>query len=323
MLTAIAAVIGGLLLLGWSADRFIYGAAQTAIRLKVPRLSIGLIIVGIGTSAPEAFVSLSAALAGNSGIAIGNVYGSNITNIALVLGVTALIMPLIVHSDLLHRQLPMLLLINIGVMALMADGVLGRVDGVILLAGLLLVIYLLVRLSRSASPRDPVKAEFDIELKKEISLLRALVWVLVGLLVLIASARLLVWGAVNIALDLGVSDLVIGLTVVAVGTSLPELAASVTAALKGEHELAVGNVVGSNMFNFLLVLAMPALFAPGPFDSALLYRDAPLALVLTVILLLMARGLRGRRGYIMRWQGALLLTVFVSYLVFIYYGSLV
>jgi len=322
MMMSIAAIVTGLVFLVWSADRFIFGAAQTAVHFKVPPILIGLTIVSIGTSAPEMLVALSASLQNNPGLAIGNVYGSNIANIALVLGVTALVAPLAVNSATLRRELPILLLINVVVIALIFDGTLGQLDGVLLLIGLVVVMGILIRLSRSAGANDPIKTDFDKELKKQGSIAKALVWLVVGLIVLVASAKLLVWGAVNIAQAMGVSDLVIGLSIVAIGTSLPELAASVTGALKGEHDLVIGAIVGSNIFNFLLVLAMPALFAPGAFPAEVLYRDAPIALALTVALFLMAMGLR-KTGYIMRWEGAVLFAVFVAYMVFIYYQSLV
>ena len=322
MWVSIAAVVAGLALLVWSADRFIFGAAQTAVHMKVPPILIGLTIVSIGTSAPEALVALSAALQDNPGLAIGNVYGSNIANIALVLGVTVLVTPLAVKSVTLRRELPILLLINVLVIALMFDGTLGQIDGIILLVAMVIVMSVLVRLSHKASATDPIKTEFDEEIKEEGSLAKALVWLVVGLLILVGSAKLLVWGAVNIAIALGVSDLVIGLTIVAIGTSLPELAASITGALKGEDDLAIGNIVGSNIFNFLLVLAMPALFAPGTYAKEVLYRDAPITLALTVALFLMAIGLR-KPGYIMRWEGGLLFGAFIAYMVLLYYQSVV
>ncbi|NOX27537.1 MAG: calcium/sodium antiporter [Gammaproteobacteria bacterium] len=321
MMMSILAVITGLVFLVWSADRFIFGAAQTAVHFKVPPILIGLTIVSIGTSAPEALVSLSAALQGNPGLAIGNVYGSNIANIALVLGVTALVTPLAIRSETLRRELPILLIINVAVMALMFDGVLSQIDGILLLIAMFVVMTILIRLSRGVGVDDPIKSEFDEELKEQGSIAKALMWLIIGLVILVASAKLLVWGAVNIAHAMGVSDLIIGLSIVAIGTSLPELAASVTGALKGEHDLAIGNIVGSNIFNFLLVLAMPALFAPGPFAPEVLYRDAVIALSLTVALFLMAMGFR-KAGYIMRWEGAILFLSFIAYMVFIYYQSL-
>lgn len=321
MMMSILAVITGLIFLVWSADRFIFGAAQTAVHFKVPPILIGLTIVSIGTSAPEALVSLSASLQGNPGLAIGNVYGSNIANIALVLGVTALVTPLAIRSETLRRELPILLIINVAVMALMFDGVLSQIDGILLLVAMFVVMTILIRLSRDVGADDPIKSEFDEELKEQGSIAKALMWLAIGLVILVASAKLLVWGAVNIAHAMGVSDLIIGLSIVAIGTSLPELAASVTGALKGEHDLAIGNIVGSNIFNFLLVLAMPALFAPGPFAPEVLYRDAVIALSLTVALFLMAMGFR-KAGYIMRWEGAILFLSFIAYMVFIYYQSL-
>ncbi len=321
MLVSVVALVVGFALLVWSADRFIFGAAQTAVHLKVPPILIGLTIVSIGTSAPEALVSLSAAMQGNPGLAIGNVFGSNIANIALVLGVTVLVAPLAVQSVTLRRELPILLLINIGVIALMFDGVLGFVDGVILLVAMVVVMTILVKLSRTTSPEDPMKAEFEEEITEQGTMAKALFWLIVGLVILVASAKLLVWGAVNIAEALGVSDLVIGLTIVAIGTSLPELAATITGALKGEDDLAIGNIVGSNIFNFLLVLPMPGLVAPGPFAPEVLYRDAPITLALTVALFLMAIGLR-KPGYITRWEGGLLFACFIAYMVFLYYQSI-
>ena len=203
MMLSIAAIVVGLVFLVWSADRFIFGAAQTAVHFKVPPILIGLTIVSIGTSAPEMLVALSASLQNNPGLAIGNVYGSNIANIALVLGVTALVAPLAVHSATLRRELPILLLINVVVIALIFDGTLGQLDGVLLLIGLVVVMGILIRLSRSAGANDPIKTDFDKELKKQGSIAKALVWLVVGLIVLVISAKLLVWGAVNIAQAMG------------------------------------------------------------------------------------------------------------------------
>lgn len=303
----------------WGADRFVVGSAATARNLGVAPLVVGLTIVGIGTSAPEMLVSAVAAWQGNGGLSIGNAIGSNITNVALVIGAAAITRPLVVHSKIIRRELPLLLAIMAVVLVLMLDGTLGRWDGALLLGGMAALLawitYQGVRGRRDEI--DPLVAEYEAEIPEGMPTGRALVWLLVGLVVLLGSSHLLVWGAAHLTTHFGVSDLVIGLTVVAIGTSLPELAASVTAALKNEHDIAVGNVVGSNMFNLLGVLGLPGLIAPGPFDPAALNRDVPVMIGLTVILLLMARGF-GEHGRLSRVQGALLVAAFAGYLAVVY-----
>jgi cation:H+ antiporter len=284
MLLPTLAVLAGFVALTWGADRFVVGAAATARNLGMPTLVIGLTVVGFGTSAPEILVSSMAAWQGNTSLAVGNALGSNITNIALVLGATALITPLRVHSSVLRREFPVLMAIMLFTLALLTDGRLDRHDGLLLLAGLAV-----------AMP-----------------LSRALTWLLIGLLVLLGSARILVWGAVEIATLFGVSDLVIGLTIVAIGTSLPELAASVTSALKHEHDIAIGNIIGSNMYNLLAVLGLPALIHPADLPAEVLMRDYPVMIVLTLGLFAAAYGFRGA-GQINRVEGGLLLASFCGY----------
>jgi cation:H+ antiporter len=312
MLFAIAAIVSGLALLVWSADRFVIGAAGLARNLGVPPLLVGLTVVGFGTSAPEIVVSLMAAWQDNTGIAIGNAVGSNIANMGLILGATALVAPLTVRSDLLRREYPLLLAISAGTFVLLSDGHLDRRDGLILLAALATTLWLLVRIGLNRRGPDPLADEYDAEIPSGMPTGAAVAWFAVGLVLLVVSSRLLVWGAVEIATTLGVSDLVIGLTIVAVGTSLPELAASIASALKREHDLALGNVVGSNIWNLLAVLSAPALLAPGAVPPGVLGRDMPLMLVLTLALFAMARG-RGGTGLINRIEGALLLGVFLVY----------
>ncbi len=320
MLLAIAAVVIGLALLVWSADRFILGASATARNLGVSPMIIGLTIVGFGTSAPEMLVSAVAAFEGRPDIAVGNAIGSNITNIALVLAVAALIAPLTITSTTLRRELPVLMLIMALVLALILDGDLGRGDGLVLVAGLGLMLWWLIRIGLQ-DRNDPMVAEYLQEMPPGMPTGRALVWVVVGLLLLLASSRLLVWGAVEIAQAMGISELVIGLTVVAIGTSLPELAASVAGALKKEYDIAIGNVIGSNMFNLLAVLAMPALISPGALAPDLLVRDYPLMIALTLALFFMAFGFRGRPGRINRIEAAILLAVFIGYLIVLFRTS--
>jgi len=316
---AFAAILVGFGLLVWGADRFVIGAAAIARNLGVSTLIIGLTIVGFGTSAPEMLVSAVAAWQGNPGLAIGNALGSNIANIGLILGITALISPIVVQSNMLKREFPVLLLTMLAGLALMADGDLGRLDGLLLLAGLVLMIVWLVRQGMKTRS-DPLQSEIEAEVPGRMRMGPALMWFVVGLLVLLASSRLLVWGAVSIAHALGVSDVMIGLTIVALGTSLPELAASVVSVLKGEHDLAIGNVVGSNMFNLLAVLGMPGVIRPGSFPAEILSRDFPVMIGLTLLLFVMACGLRGP-GHINRYEGSALLGVYIGYMTLLYFES--
>lgn len=314
MLWFIAAVVAGLMVLVWSADQFVAGAAGLARALGISTLIIGLTIVAFGTSAPEMLVSAVAALQGNSGLAIGNAVGSNIANMALVLGVTALIAPLAVHSRTLSREFPLMLLVMVVSWLLLWNGELSRLDGIVLLAGILAVILWTIHLARTSGVEDPLIEELTEEIPEAMPRRRAWWLLLSGLVLLLASSKLLVWGAVGIAQYYGVSDLVIGLTIVAIGTSLPELAASVAAARKNEHDIAVGNVVGSNLFNILAVLGIAGTIGPGAVDPAVLYRDFPLMLALAVALYLMARGFNHNgHGLIKRWAGMVLLLVFLGY----------
>lgn len=314
---SVLAVIAGFALLVWGADRFVHGASATARNLGVSPLIIGLTIVGFGTSAPEILVSISAALEGNPALAVGNALGSNITNIALVLGVTALICPLVVKSETLRREYPAMFAVMLLALVLSMDGDLTRVDGFILLGGLGLMIYWMVNLGLRKNRVDPMEIEYANEIP-QISTLSAIIWLFLGLIVLLISSRILVWGSINIAKEVGVSDLVIGLTIVAIGTSLPELAASVMSALKKEPDIAIGNVIGSNMFNLLAVLGLPGAIAPLTLDEAVLSRDFPYMIGLSIALFTMAYGFR-KHGRINRIEGGILLSSYIAYLVLLYY----
>jgi len=322
MLLDIAAIIAGITLLVWGADRFVIGASGIASNLGLPPMIIGLTIVGFGTSAPEILVSGMAAIQGNTGLAIGNSLGSNIANIGLILGITALIVPLNVHSDTLRREYPILLVVSLGTLLLIMDGSLGRVDGMVLLAGLVAMLFAMVRIGTRSLASDPITAEILDELPETMTTAKAVFNFSLGLAVLLFSSRILVWGAVNIATAYGVSDLIIGLTIVALGTSLPELAASIASALKNEHDLAIGNVIGSNMYNLLAVLAVPGLIAPGPFDPLVLTRDMPMMIGLTLALFIISYGFGGA-GRINRIEGFLLLLAFLAYqgVLFMHTGS--
>jgi cation:H+ antiporter len=318
MLMSWLAVLGGLIFLVWSAERFVHGAAGLARNLGVSPLIIGMTIMGFGTSAPEMLVSGMAASSGNPGMGIGNALGSNIANIALVLGATALIMPLTVGSGILRREFPVLFAVTLLAGVLMLDGELGNLDGAILLGSTALLIGWMIWLGKQAPTVDEhavdsLATEFESEIPTDLSTGQAVFWALLGLVALVLSSKLLVWGAVDIARDLGISDLVIGLTIIAIGTSLPELAASVMSALKGEDDMAVGNVIGSNMFNLLAVLALPGLIAPSVLDPAVLQRDFPVVVALTLVLFLVAYGFKGP-GRINRLEGGLLLAAFAAYM---------
>jgi len=321
MLVSIALILVGFALLIWSADRFVMGAAALARNMGISPLLIGLTIVGFGTSAPEILVSGMASLQGNQGLAIGNALGSNIANIGLILGITAIVVPLAVNSDILRKEYPLLLFVSMASYVIVMDGNLGRTDGAILLSGLFISMFILVKIGKRRQKSDVLAQEFTDEIPSDMSSGQSIMWFCIGLVVLLIGSRLLVTGAVDIARTFGVSDLVIGLTIVAIGTSLPELATSITSALKGEHELAVGNIIGSNLYNLLAVLAIPGLLSPGPVAQEILNRDMPVMLGLTLALFLMGRG-RDGKGSINRLAGAILLLVFVAYQSWVYYGSL-
>jgi len=310
------AIVAGFLMLAWGADRFVDGAASIARVLGVSPMIIGLTIVSLGTSAPEIVVAIMASAGGAPGLAIGNALGSNIANIGLVLGVTALIVPVAVRSHLLRREMPALFMIMLLALGLIMDGVLGRIDGLVLLAGLVLLFWWLIVLGLRGR-QDVLQAEYAKAIPDEHSVKLPVMWFLGGLLVLVAGSRLVVWGSVQVAHEFGVSDLVIGLTLVAIGTSLPELMASVVSVWKKEPDIAIGNVVGSNMVNMLAVLSMPALIYPSAVEPQILSRDMPVMFAFTIALLAMAYGLRGS-GRIGRLQGMFLLASFCAYLFLLY-----
>ena len=311
MLLPIAAIIVGLLLLIWSADRFVDGAAATARHFGMPQLLIGIVIIGFGTSAPEMIVSALSALNGNPGIALGNAYGSNITNIGLILGLTALVLPLAVNSQVLKQELPILIFVTALSAFLIMDGDVLRLDAWILLG--IFFIYMGWTIWTGLRNRDDslvhdVKEE--LQEQEYMSLAKALMWVVIGLALLMGSSQLLVWGAVEIARYFGVSDLVVGLTIVAVGTSLPELASSIAAARKNEVDLAVGNIIGSNLFNTLAVVGLAGAIAPMQIEQEVFTRDMPVMSVLTVLLLVFGFG---KKGQINRIKGLILLLAYIGY----------
>jgi len=312
MITAFLAIAFGLALLVWSADRFVEGSAATARHFGMPPLLIGMVIVGFGTSAPEMVVSAISASQGNPGIALGNAYGSNITNIALILGLTALISPIAVHSQVLRKELPILTAITGLAAWQLWDGDVTRTDALLLL-GVFVGLMVWTIWQGMQKKTDALGSEMEVELKVHaMPLRRGIIWLVVGLVLLIASSRILVWGAVEIAHAFGVSDLIIGLTIVAVGTSLPELASSIIATRKGEHDIALGNVLGSNLFNTLAVVGIAGTIHPMSVGPEVFSRDILVMAALTVSLFVIGYGLRGP-GRINRFEGAVLLACYVGY----------
>ena len=314
MILAIVAVILGLAVLVWSADKFVDGAVGIAEFCGMSTLLIGMVIVGFGTSAPELTVSAISASQGNPELALGNAYGSNIANIALILGTTALISPILMQRSVIRGDLPILIAVSLLSIALVWDGSVVRWNGVLLLVVFALVMgYSIWRELKKAR----VEASNSVEEEsagKQTSLGKSIFWLVLGLALLVASSRALVWGAVEIARTLGVSDLLIGLTIVAIGTSLPELASSIAAARKGENDLALGNIIGSNLFNTLAVVGLAATISPmDEIEKAVTYRDMPLMTALTVALIVLGFRRKGD-GRLNRIAGAILLAVYVGYL---------
>ncbi|MCB8890397.1 calcium/sodium antiporter [Vreelandella malpeensis] len=313
MLLAFLAVAIGLVLLIWSAEKFIDGAASLSKLLGLSPLLIGMLVIGFGTSAPEMMVSVLAALQGNPGLAVGNAYGSNIANIGLVLGFVALMAPLAVHSSVIRKEMPLL----VGAMLLtgymLFDGWVTRIEASILLLALALFIGFSIWRAR-AQQGDALEEEVLDSLEQApMSRGKSLFWTLTGLVLLVVSSRMLVWGAVEIATAFGVSDLIIGLTVVAVGTSLPELASSISALRRGEHDLVLGNVVGSNLFNSLAVVGIAGLIAPIEAGREVLVRDWSVMTCMTLLMVLFAFSWRGRPRRINRVEGGVLFALFIGY----------
>lgn len=317
MILAIVAVIVGLAVLVWSADKFVDGAVGVAEFCGMSTLLIGMVIVGFGTSAPELTVSAISAAQGNPELALGNAYGSNIANIALILGATALISPILMQRSVLRGDLPILLAVSVLSIILVWDGSVARWNGILLLAVFAAAMaYSIHRELRKAKleKSESQSGNVDIAEPKKASLGKSVFWLVLGLVLLVASSRALVWGAVEIARTLGVSDLLIGLTIVAVGTSLPELASSIAAARRGENDLALGNIIGSNLFNTLAVVGLAAIISPmDEIEKAVTYRDMPLMIALTVALIVLGFRRKGD-GRLNRIAGAILLAVYFGYL---------
>lgn len=321
MILYLAAMALGLILLVWSAGRFVDGAATAARYAGMSPLLIGMVIIGFGTSMPEMVVSALASAQGNPGVALGNAYGSNIVNIGLILGLTALLSPIAVASRVVRKELHILLGITLVSGLLLWDGLLGHKEALVLLILFALMMAWTIR-SASRGKGDVLDEEYSREVDaKSMSLKQSLFWLVVGLVVLIGSSRLLVWGAVGIAKALGISDLIIGLTIVAIGTSLPELASSIVAVRKNEHDMALGNIIGSNMFNLLVVVGIAGAVSPMQVGPEVLARDWLVMAGLTILLLPMCLGFR-KPGRINRFEGAFLVLVYLGYTGFLAWSQL-
>ncbi len=308
----VLALFGGLWLLIKSSDVFVEGASGIARHLGISPIVIGMVIVGFGTSAPELVVSAFSALEGKPVLALGNAFGSNIANIALILGITSLVIPIQVHSNILRRELPLLTAVTLVALAVIADGSLSRLDGILLICVFLVAMSWTVWISFKR-PQDELLKTLAVDPALPPSnVQKSLGQLLVGMLVLLVSSRGLVWGAVELATMAGVSELIIGLTVVAIGTSLPELASTLMAVRKGEHDMAIGNVVGSNLFNTLAVVGIAGTIHPFGLEPEILQRDFPFMLLLTVSLFIFGWGRKGK-GRINRIEGGLLLLSFLIY----------
>ena len=317
---AVTFLVLGFILLIYSASRFVEGSAVVARYLGMPPLLIGMVVVGFGTSSPELVVSVTAAANGNSTLALGNAFGSNIANIALIIGLVALINPIIVRSEVIKKELPILFGITMLVGWLISDNQLSRFDACYLLVAFILVILWSI-FQGMRNPQDQIANDLKNELNSNIiSIKKAIMWLVIGLVLLIAASRMLVYGAVYIAQGLGISDLVIGLTVVAIGTSLPELASSLVAIKKGENDMALGNIIGSNLFNTLAVIGLAALVQPMEITPEVISRDWTLMMALTLSLLILGIGIK-KQGRINRFEGALLLITFFIYTTYLYYAS--
>jgi len=302
----------GLVLLIGGADRFVHGAAATARNLGVAPLLIGLTVVAFATSAPEVLVSVVAAVRGEPGLAIGNAIGSNIVNIGLVLGVTALIRPIKLESATLRREMPALLAVTLLTVSLFLDQRLTNIDGYVMLTGLVIVMIWLARLGTHSAANDPIKKDFEAEIPDDVSMKMAIFWVAIGFVSLLIGAGWLVTGAIGIAKTLGVSEVVIGITIVALGTSLPELAVSLVSVLKGEYGLAIGNIVGSNIFNLLAVIGVAAAIEPMALHPSVLSLHIFVMVAFTLVLFAMTYDYDGK-ARLSRLEGAALLAAFIAY----------
>lgn len=314
--TDVGLIVAGLVLLIWGADRFVHGASAAARNMGIAPLLIGLTIVAFATSAPEILVSVIAATRGEPGLAFGNAIGSNIVNIGLVLGVTAVIRPIPLESATLRREMPALLAVSLLTVSLFLDTRLSRPDGIVMLTGLAIVMIWFVRLGIRSADTDPIKMDYEAEIPKDVSMKMAFIWLVVGLGVLLVGAEWLVDGSIGVAQSLGVSEVVIGITIVALGTSVPELAVSLVSALRGEYGLAIGNIVGSNIFNLLAVIGIAATIHPATVAPSVLSLHIFVMVAFTLVLFAMTYDYDGK-AKLSRMEGVALLAAYFAYFAYV------
>lgn len=322
MFIQVLILLVSLVVLVWSADKFVLGASSLARNLGISPMIIGLTIVAMGSSAPEMMVAATASFQGNPNTAIGNAIGSNITNIALVLGITALLQPLTVSSSTIKREIPLILAVTALAYWMLADYHFSFTEGVILIIGffayIITLLIITLRRAKIAPVDDPMILEAESDVPDAVSKEKSVLWLVVGMILLPLSATYLVGSAEFIAHSFGISDLVIGLTIVAIGTSLPELAASIASVIKKENDLALGNIIGSNIFNVLAVLSLTGLIAPGDIDENAATRDAPYMLAVTLLLFVICFSRKLGSFRVTRLKGLLLLSVFVGYQILLF-----
>ncbi len=316
MVTLITMILGFIGLL-WSANHLVTGASGVASYYRISPLIIGLTLVAIGASIPGIMVAITAALEGRNELAIGNAVGANIANIGLVLGLTILLRPLTVNSSILRREYPLLFLVMLFTYSLMLDGYLSVIDGCLFLVACILLIGYFIFLARH-SRSDPLSKEFRQKINVKRPLKASLVSVVIGLVILPLSAHFLVKSVIQVAHWFGITDLVMGLTIIAIGTTLPNIATSLIAAYKGQDDIAVGNILGSNMFNLLVVIAFPGIINPSAISHAVLWRDIPVMFVITFVLLLVNYHYKKK---IERWHGGLLLLIYGCYMISLVFNA--
>ncbi|MCA0937916.1 calcium/sodium antiporter [Vibrio alginolyticus] len=316
MLEAVALLIVGLVLLVWSADKLVFGSAAIARNVGISPLVIGMTILAMGSSAPEMMVSATAAWDGKTDTAVGNVLGSNIANIALILGITAIIKPLSISSGVIRRELPLMIAVTLLAGALLWNNHLGFYEGVLLFVLFGLFLFAMLQISRKEQQSgDAFLDEQESEIPEGVSNAKAGMWVGLGLILLPLAANILVDNAVIIAKHFGMSDLVIGLTIIAIGTSLPELAASLAGVLKGEDDMAVGNIIGSNVFNILAVMGIPGIINPSVLSEYAMGRDFWVMLGVSLLLVVMCLG---KSRSVNRLEGIILFICFIGYQVYLF-----
>lgn len=316
VLADVGLVIAGLVLLIWGADRFVFGAAASARNLGIAPLLIGLTVVAFATSAPEILVSVVASMQGQPGLAFGNAIGSNIVNIGLVLGLTAVVRPIPLESATLRREMPALLAVSLLTVSLFLDTRLSRPDGIVMLTGLAIVMIWFVRLGIRSAVNDPIKMDYEAEIPDNVSNKVAILWLVIGLGTLLVGAEWLVDGATSVATSIGVSDVVIGITIVAFGTSVPELAVSMVSALRGEYGLAIGNIVGSNIFNLLAVIGVAATIQPSTVAPSVLSLHIFVMVAFTLVLFAMTYDYDGK-AMLSRLEGVALLAAYFAYFYYV------